>query len=480
MNTSTCTSVKPSLTSRLATATVRATPVARATGCASSSWQATAEVLDEVGDADRVSVRAIARRAGVSPTALYLQFPDRDALVAAAVDAGFDAFNAALLAAAGASTEPADRAPEGDGPRLPRVLRAAPGALRDLFSARRTAVDKDPETSTATRRSTASSRSCGSAPALDDDARVRARDPDLVEPARLRDAALRPPAPRLARARGLPAPPARGLRAGLNTFGTQLSQTRLVPLRRPRAIVRGVVASRAKLFGLSPTKLTFDCRGWPPSSGAWSTPPICGPAACRRDAIATRVANGRLFRLYRGVYGVIPNLTVEGVFLAAVLACGPGAVLSHFSAAVLHGWFEWDGRYPEVTVCNPRKRPGIRTHRSQHVECVMVRGIPVTPPVRTVIDLSARMPVRRCAASDGGRAEPRPVPGERLRHGPPPRRGEAAPHPGHGRADAQRIRGRRQRDHPAGGPSGTGGQPAAGTLHPRLPLARPEGDPRGR
>ena len=53
-------------------------------------------MLNEVGDADRVSVRAIARRAGVSPTALYLQFPDRDSLVAAAVDAGFDTFNAEL------------------------------------------------------------------------------------------------------------------------------------------------------------------------------------------------------------------------------------------------------------------------------------------------------------------------------------------------------------------------------------------------
>ena len=120
------------------------------------------------------------------------------------------------------------------------------------------------------------------------------------------------------------------------------------------------------------------------------------------------MANGRLFRLYRGVYAVIPNLTVEGVFLAAVLACGPGAVLSHFSAAVLHGWFEWDGRFPEVTVCNPRKRPGIRTHRSQRVERVMVRGIPVTPPVRTVIDLSARMPyvgVRRAMAEGLSRGQ---------------------------------------------------------------------------
>jgi very-short-patch-repair endonuclease len=115
----------------------------------------------------------------------------------------------------------------------------------------------------------------------------------------------------------------------------------------------------------------------------------CGLSA---DAIAWRVANGRLFPKYRGVYGVIPNLTVEGEFLAAVLACGPGAVLSHFSAAVLHGWFDWDGRYPEVTAVNPRTHKGIRSHRSKHIECVVRAGIPVTPPARTIIDLSAGLP----------------------------------------------------------------------------------------
>jgi len=70
---------------------------------------ATAEVLNEVGDADRVSVRAIARRAGVSPTALYLQFPDRDALVTAAVDAGFDTFNDELTSAAAVPGTPDER-----------------------------------------------------------------------------------------------------------------------------------------------------------------------------------------------------------------------------------------------------------------------------------------------------------------------------------------------------------------------------------
>jgi very-short-patch-repair endonuclease len=109
-------------------------------------------------------------------------------------------------------------------------------------------------------------------------------------------------------------------------------------------------------------------------------------------AIAWRVATGRLFVVHRGVYSVIPNLTLEGQFLAAVKACGPEAVLSHFSAAVLHEWFEWDGRFPEVTSPAARERPGIYTHRSCHIERVMFKAIPVTPPVRTIIDLSGKLP----------------------------------------------------------------------------------------
>ncbi|CAA9477914.1 MAG: hypothetical protein AVDCRST_MAG30-602 [uncultured Solirubrobacteraceae bacterium] len=70
---------------------------------------ATVELLDAEGDAARVSVRAIAKAAGVSPTALYIHFPDRDALVSAAVDRGFEAFNAAILDAAASTDEPIAR-----------------------------------------------------------------------------------------------------------------------------------------------------------------------------------------------------------------------------------------------------------------------------------------------------------------------------------------------------------------------------------
>src|SRR4051794_21191015 len=69
-----------------------------------------------------------------------------------------------------------------------------------------------------------------------------------------------------------------------------------------------------------------------------------------RPAITRRVQAGRLHPLHRGVYAVgHTNLAREGHFLAAVKACGPNAVLSHYSAAAHHGLVMWDDRYPEVT-----------------------------------------------------------------------------------------------------------------------------------
>jgi very-short-patch-repair endonuclease len=112
-----------------------------------------------------------------------------------------------------------------------------------------------------------------------------------------------------------------------------------------------------------------------------------------RQAVWKRVQAGRLFPKYPGVFALgSPKLTLEGVFLAAVKACGLGAVLSHFSAAVLYGWFRWDGRFPEVTASNPRTHAGIYTHRSNHIERTLYKGIPVTPVIRTLTDLSSTLP----------------------------------------------------------------------------------------
>jgi AcrR family transcriptional regulator len=104
---------------------------------------AAAEVLNEVGDAERVSVRAIARRAGVSPTALYLHFPDRDALVDAAVEAGFTAFNAALLTAARNESDPVSGL-EAMGLAYLAFTERQPALYAVLFSARRPTAPKAP------------------------------------------------------------------------------------------------------------------------------------------------------------------------------------------------------------------------------------------------------------------------------------------------------------------------------------------------
>ena len=119
------------------------------------------------------------------------------------------------------------------------------------------------------------------------------------------------------------------------------------------------------------------------------------------NAIGVRVRNGHLHPLYRGVYAAgHANLALEGHFLAAVKACGPTAVLSHFSAAALYGLVRWDYRYPEVTIVGTAKRrhPGIKTHRTKERDATHHQGIPVTTPARTLIDLAATLdykPLRR-------------------------------------------------------------------------------------
>ncbi|HVL95435.1 MAG TPA: type IV toxin-antitoxin system AbiEi family antitoxin domain-containing protein, partial [Solirubrobacteraceae bacterium] len=68
-------------------------------------------------------------------------------------------------------------------------------------------------------------------------------------------------------------------------------------------------------------------------------------------AVRVRVARGQLHRLHRGVYAVgHPNVPLQGRFLAAVKACGEGAVLSHLCAAVLWGLLDWAEREIDVTV----------------------------------------------------------------------------------------------------------------------------------
>jgi very-short-patch-repair endonuclease len=110
-------------------------------------------------------------------------------------------------------------------------------------------------------------------------------------------------------------------------------------------------------------------------------------------AVMVRVRKGLLHPRYRGVYAVgHDHLALEGCWLAAVKACGRDAVLSHYSAACLWCLLQWDYRAPEVTAPTLRKHDGIRTHKSQNIERTFHKGIPVTPPLRTLIDLSSMLP----------------------------------------------------------------------------------------
>jgi very-short-patch-repair endonuclease/predicted transcriptional regulator of viral defense system len=120
-------------------------------------------------------------------------------------------------------------------------------------------------------------------------------------------------------------------------------------------------------------------------------------------AVSRRVGAGRLHPLYRGVYAVgHTNLRLEGHLLAAVKACGPAAVVSHYSAAALYGLVKWDDRYPEVTAPRAAAHRGIRAHRSalQREDLWARKGIPATTPARTLVDLSSLLPydpLRRAA-----------------------------------------------------------------------------------
>jgi very-short-patch-repair endonuclease len=96
----------------------------------------------------------------------------------------------------------------------------------------------------------------------------------------------------------------------------------------------------------------------------------------------------------RGVYAVgRPELTPRGRWMAAVLACGPGAALSHESAAELWGIRPGHSSPIEVSVpvVSEHRCPGVRTHRRTglgSVDVTLHRGIPVTSVVLTLIDLA--------------------------------------------------------------------------------------------
>ena len=118
-------------------------------------------------------------------------------------------------------------------------------------------------------------------------------------------------------------------------------------------------------------------------------------------AIDRRVSRFRLHVLLPGVYAVgHPASTREGSWMAAVLAGGPGAALSHFAAGAHWRMLRSAPARTDVTAQrNRRDRAGLRFHRAAlpSDELTILHGIPVTTPQRTLLDIAAVLPLARGA-----------------------------------------------------------------------------------
>lgn len=118
-------------------------------------------------------------------------------------------------------------------------------------------------------------------------------------------------------------------------------------------------------------------------------------AGVTRRQVERRTRSNRFRPLHRGVYLVGPVRPRWAPEMAAVLACGRGAVLSHRSAALLWGLLTRrpDGMPVDVTIqgSDRGRRAGILAHRVVRLdaeEVALLEGIPVTAAGRTIIDVA--------------------------------------------------------------------------------------------
>jgi predicted transcriptional regulator of viral defense system len=115
-------------------------------------------------------------------------------------------------------------------------------------------------------------------------------------------------------------------------------------------------------------------------------------AGISTDEVGHRVRGGALIRVHRGVYRVGHRApSVEATYLAAVWACGKGAVLSGRAAAYLWGLLKGRPPKPEVTAPTKREVPGVITRRAETINGTTYRGIPVTTVPRTLVDLAGHL-----------------------------------------------------------------------------------------
>jgi very-short-patch-repair endonuclease len=119
-------------------------------------------------------------------------------------------------------------------------------------------------------------------------------------------------------------------------------------------------------------------------------------AGLSSEQIKTLTRRSHLHRIHRGVFAVgHRHLSQEGRWLAAVIACGPGASLSHGPAGQLLGILDRLQRFAlHVSLTADRSPTGIVTHRPRQLppeDTTVKRGIPVTTGTRTVWDLATTL-----------------------------------------------------------------------------------------
>ncbi|MFL5866143.1 MAG: type IV toxin-antitoxin system AbiEi family antitoxin domain-containing protein [Thermoleophilaceae bacterium] len=112
-----------------------------------------------------------------------------------------------------------------------------------------------------------------------------------------------------------------------------------------------------------------------------------------RNEIEHRLETGALIREFRGVYRVGHRApSVEARYLAAVFACGEGALLCGRAAGYLQQLIQGGPPIPEVVAPVKRRRRGVVTHRVHRVEDgTRLAGIPITTVPRTLVDLAKHL-----------------------------------------------------------------------------------------
>jgi hypothetical protein len=118
-------------------------------------------------------------------------------------------------------------------------------------------------------------------------------------------------------------------------------------------------------------------------------------AGVSQSTVRRRVREEMWVHLYPCVFTTVGTVdSWQRRLMAALLTCGPDAVASHRSAAVVWGLVE-DMHVPEITMPYDRRRTrrGITVHRTRHPQFVSRQRFRVSPPMQTLLELAAVLPV---------------------------------------------------------------------------------------